>query len=62
MIWAIKDEHISTTFFDEAAAKFFLDRIQMNKEKQKLNEKRQKFEITDPPSSNFIRFIDLHDN
>ena len=46
MIWAIKDEHISTTFFDEAAARFFLDRIQMVKEKEKLNEKRQKYEIT----------------
>ncbi len=47
VIWAIKDEHISTTFFDEAAARFFLDRIQIIKEKQKLNEKRQKYEITD---------------
>jgi hypothetical protein len=47
VIWAIKDEHISTTFFDEAAAKFFLDRIQIVKENQKLNEKRQKYEITD---------------
>ncbi|CAF1171294.1 unnamed protein product [Rotaria sordida] len=47
VIWAIKDEHISTTFFDEAAARFFLDRIQMVKEKQKLNEKRQKYEIAD---------------
>lgn len=46
VIWAIKDEHISTTFFDEAAARFFLDRIQMIKEKEKLNEKRQKYEIT----------------
>lgn len=48
VIWAIKDEHISTTFFDEAAAKFFLERIQIVKEEQKLNEKRQKYEITDP--------------
>lgn len=46
VIWAIKDEHISTTFFDEAAARFFLDRIQMVKEKEKLNEKRQKYELT----------------
>ncbi len=46
IIWAIRDEHISTTFFDEAAAKFFLERIQMVKEKQKLNEKRQKYETT----------------
>lgn len=46
MIWAVKDEHISTTFFDEAAARFFLDRIEMVKEKEKLNEKRQKFETT----------------
>lgn len=47
VIWAIKDEHISTTFFDEAAARFFLERIQMVKEEQKLNEKRQKYEIAD---------------
>ncbi len=46
MIWAIRDEHISTTFFDEPAAKFFLDRIQMVKEKEKLNEKRQKYAVT----------------
>ncbi|CAF3287369.1 unnamed protein product [Rotaria socialis] len=50
VIWAIKDEHISTTFFDEAAARFFLDRIEIVKEQQKLNEKRQKYEITEIPS------------
>ncbi|CAF1051950.1 unnamed protein product [Adineta ricciae] len=47
VIWAVKDPHISTTFFDEAAARFFLERIQLAKEKQKLNEKRQKYETTD---------------
>ena len=47
VIWAIKDEHISTTFFDEAAAQFFLDRIQMNKEEQRLNEKRQRYETAE---------------
>ena len=54
VIWAIKDEHISTTFFDEAAARFFLDRIPIVKEKQKLNEKRQKYETTDQISSSHI--------
>ncbi|CAF0938146.1 unnamed protein product [Rotaria sp. Silwood1] len=49
VIWAIKDEHISTAFFDEAAARFFLDRIEMVKEKQKMNEKRQKYEMVDQP-------------
>ncbi|CAF1576603.1 unnamed protein product [Adineta steineri] len=51
VIWAIKDEHISTTFFDEAAARFFLDRIQIVKEKQKLNEKRRKYEVTNQPTN-----------
>jgi hypothetical protein len=50
VIWAVKDEHISTTFFDEAAARFFLDRIPTMKEERKLNEKRQKYELTNRPS------------
>lgn len=52
VIWAIKDEHISTTFFDEAAARFFLDRIQMVKEQEKLNEKRQKYETVNIQQTN----------
>ena len=54
VIWAIKDEHISTTFFDEAAARFFLDRIQIEKQKEKLNEKRVKYETTGEFLSAFL--------
>ncbi|CAF0943950.1 unnamed protein product [Didymodactylos carnosus] len=54
VIWAVRDEHISTTFFDEAAACFFLDKIQQkkNNQEEKLNEKRTKYEtveITNKP-------------
>lgn len=47
VIWAIRDEHISTNFLDEPAARFFLEKIQNKKETEKLAEKRLKFELDD---------------
>ncbi|XP_070532147.1 pyridine nucleotide-disulfide oxidoreductase domain-containing protein 1-like [Ptychodera flava] len=43
VIWAIKDDSISSTFFDPGAAHFFLTSLESDKPKQKVPVKRTKY-------------------
>lgn len=47
IIWAIKDAHISHTFFDPHSAKFFEKALnEPNKNRQDLDKKRHKYTIS----------------
>jgi hypothetical protein len=46
IIWAIKDDFISHTFFDITAARFFRDKLNVKKDDKMIQAKRTKYTIT----------------